>query len=113
MKKKNPCPSCCQNLRVFQDKIKVLEAKQAKGEKFREDIWYECSALQSKNQELFDENFELKNQIRDISWKPTQLQIDIEKVRNPRLGHLLEDIYSHFHPISSLGLPQKRHKLPN
>ena len=112
MKKKNPCASCCHNLKVFQAKIKSLETKQAKSERLREDIWYECGDLRSKNQELLNENFELKNQIRDVSWKPTQLQIDVEKIRNPKLGHLLDDIYSHFHPISGLGLPRKTHEHP-
>lgn len=108
MRKKNPCPSCCHNLKVFQSKVKFLEKKQAKSEKLQEEIWYECGALRTKNQKILDENFELKCQIRDVSWKPTQIQIDIEKVRNPKLGYLLDDTYSHFHPISGLGLPQKR-----
>ena len=113
MKKKNPCPSCCHNLKVFQAKTKSLEAEKAKSEKLREDLWYECGALRTKNEQLLNENFELRGQIRDVSWKPTQLQIDIEKVRNPKLGHLLDDMYSHFHSISGLGLPQKRRKHPN
>lgn len=110
LKKKSPCPSCCQNLKVFQAKVKFLEEKNAKNENLREDIWYECVALRSKNQELLDENFELRGQIRDVSWKPTQRQIDIEKIRNPMLGNILHDTYSHVHSISGLGLPQKHTK---
>lgn len=112
MKKKNPCPTCCQNLKVFQDRVKFLEARAAKAEKMKDEIWYENAALRSKNQVIWEENQELRAQIRDVSWKPTQIQIDIEKVRNPKLGYLLDDIYSHFHPISDLGLRQKRHAPP-
>jgi hypothetical protein len=94
---------------VFRDKTKFLEEKQAKIENLREDLWYECGNLRSRNNELLAENFELRTQIKYVSWKPTQLQIDIEKIQNPRLGYVLDEAYSHLHPIKGLGLPFKYH----
>lgn len=111
--KKNPWPSCCQNLKAFQDKIKSLDARATKAEKMKDEIWYECGALRSKNQGLWEENQELRLQLRDLSWKPSQMQIDIEKMRNPRLGEALDYFYSHHHPIADLGLLQKRSNHPN
>jgi hypothetical protein len=64
---------------VFRSKTKFLEEKQAKNENLREDIRCECGNLRSRNHELLAENFELRAQIKDVSWKPTQLRSILRK----------------------------------
>lgn len=113
MKKKNPCSSCCQNLKVFQAKIKALEVRAVTAEKSRDTFQLKNAELFDKMQVLSYENLDLKVQIREISWKPSQVQIDIEKIRNQPLGQALEYFYGHHHSIASLGLLQKRHRLSN
>lgn len=83
MKKKNPCPSCCHNLKVFQAKAKSLEARALQSEKSRD-------SFQLKNAEIFDEtrrlsyeNMELKAQVRELSWRSTQLGSLVSQVYAP------------------------------
>lgn len=85
----------------------TLETKLEKSEKQREDLFYKNIENLDEIKKLREENQELKVQLRDISWKPSQIQIDIEKLRNPALGKALEHFYGYHHPILGLGLPQR------
>ena len=88
--------------------MKASETKLEKVDKQREELYYSGVSHLNGIKKLQEENCELRSQIKDVSWKPSQLQIDIEKIRNPPLGHVLQNNYSHYHHIGGLGLPQEQ-----
>ena len=83
MKKKNPCPNCCQNLKVFQAKTKALETKALHAERSRDTFQLKAAELVDKNQLLFTEILELKATVRELSWKPTILGSMVAQVAKP------------------------------
>lgn len=78
-KKRNPCPSCCHNLKVFQAKVKASEARAIKAEQSRDKLILKNAGLVEKIQIQFDEIQELKFKVREMSWQPSHLQQLLDK----------------------------------
>ena len=71
LRKKTPCPSCCQNLKAFQAKVKVLEVKMCHLEKSRDTHMSKCIELAEKNQRLSERNLEFRDKLGEMEWKLT------------------------------------------
>ncbi len=83
LKKKNPCPTCCQNLKVFQSKVKSLEARAMHAESSRDTFQLKAAELFEKLQQQVEENHQLKAQVRELSWKPGKLGTLVQQVQLP------------------------------
>ena len=80
LKEKNPCPTCCQNLKHFQGRVKSLEARSFQAEQSRDSFQLKNIELFEKYQLIFGENQELKAKLRDLTWKPTVLESMVAQV---------------------------------
>ena len=81
LKKKNPCPTCCQNLKHFQGTIKSLEARSFQAEQSRDSFQIKNIEIFEKYQLIFEENQELKAKLRNLTWKPTVLESMVAQVQ--------------------------------
>lgn len=81
LKKKNPCPTCCQDLKHFQGRIKSLEARSFQAEQSRDSFQLKNIDIFEKYQLIFEENQELKAKLRNLTWKPTVLESMVAQVQ--------------------------------
>ena len=83
MRKKNPCPSCCRNLKYFQDKTKALEARALQAESSRDNFQLENGRLFEKVQYQFEKIEELTTEVKELRYSPARLEAAISKIYIP------------------------------